>query len=1020
MTSSSVLRPRLSAALCLIFAMACEERAPSSYSYYEERIAPILDVGCQRQTTGCHVDDGKGFALGNLDLSSYDSLLRRKDLLPPFGPYPVGGLLLKAGNPTQIQVRTLDAPDPAEPNRRSVSITTDIRHAAGEGAIAQGSRNYSQLKQWIDGGFARNGVPRLDMRESSGKCSHTLLERDYIDTSGPVRDEAAFQRFARDVAPVLQQRCAGSSCHGSAITDLYLTCGTTDAELRWNFELALRYLDEVPASSELLRRPLALNAGGVYHEGGDIFRDVEDRDYRKLLDWVQDTVTRSPQLLQFGEVDEGLRFFANRVQPLLVRKGCMLMNCHSPAMFHDLRLRVGSQGFFSEVATRTNYELSRALLALDSEDPAQSRLIAKNLCPPSAGGQGITHRGGALFEDFGGCGDASTRAALARCSAVDADTGDLNEVPAYCVLARWHELERSLRVERGELPARAAPSAVVFVLRPPGAPGSADFDTWKPGADLLLATAATSGDGHLELGAQRSLLAGCGLLGSVDVRGPAVSWDGTQIAFAARSAANAPLRIYQLKSDGSQCAQLAALNPGSDEQDGILLHDFDPSYAPDGRLVFASTRGNIGGESSIRGPTRTPAALAPNANVYVYEPSQPQKVRQLTFLNNQEVGPSFMSDGRLVVSVEKRAQDFHQLAVRRMNLDGGDYHPLIAQRSSIGFGSASEVIELFNRNFALVAADLDAADGGGTIMIVNRSIGPDQSDRDPADRGYIHSVTAPLPGAFGGDSGVFRSPAALPSGRLLVSCDTAAGDPAQGPHHYALCELDPAPGSTPRVLFRDASRVVVEAAPVLVREPRRVFASRIDEPNGSTSIDAAQSDAIVHITDFPMLATLLFANTRTGRPISSAIEGLEIFESRPAPASARSFAELGNKVQTDSFGQYFEDLRSLGSAPLAADGSVRVRLPGGVPIAAAALDGDGKLLGFGAGAPFKGPMRQREELQFYPGERAHFSMPRRLFNGICAGCHGSITGRELDIVVDVDVLGSASLTMAHDEPIDLR
>jgi hypothetical protein len=65
-------------------------------------------------------------------------------------------------------------------------------------------------------------------------------------------------------------------------------------------------------------------------------------------------------------------------------------------------------------------------------------------------------------------------------------------------------------------------------------------------------------------------------------------------------------------------------------------------------------------------------------------------------------------------------------------------------------------------------------------------------------------------------------------------------------------------------------------------------------------------------------------------------------------------------------------------------------------------------------------MLQREEMQFYPGERAKQSMPRRLFNGVCGGCHGSISGRELDLVVDVDVLTSASKTLADDEPRDLR
>lgn len=1007
------LRPWLLLALLL---GGCEQRPPSTYSYYEERIAPILDVGCQRQTTGCHVDDGNGFALGNLDLTTYDSLMRRQDVLPAFGPYSAGLLLLKAGGPIQVDVRTIDPPDAANPLRRRISVTTDIRHAAGSGAISQGSRNYSALKQWIDGGHARNGVPTSYPRASSGECSHTLLERPYIDTQGEPRDAASLDSFESSVAPVLRERCAGSSCHGSGAADLYLTCGSNQAEVRWNYELSLRYLDEVAASSELLRRPLAMGAGGVYHEGGDVFADVDDPDYKKILAWAERTVEQAPELLQFGEADAGLRYFGNRVQPMLVRKGCMFLNCHSPAMFHDLRLRVGSQGFFSEIATRTNYELARALLAVDSEDPNQSRLIAKNLCA-TEGAHGITHRGGALFEDFGSCSDPSTRAAPPLCAGVDADGGDLNTLPAYCVLARWHEIEREQAIARAELPASATPRGIVFVKRPEGVGSPWDVDTFRSGADLMTADASSGSDG-LELGASRSLLADCDLQQPLDVRGPAVSWDGTRIAFSARRGAEKPLRIYELRSDGSECAQLSALNPSSDQSDGILLHDFDPSYAPDGRLVFASTRGNIAGESSVRGPTRTPASLAPNANLYVFESGQ---VRQLTYLSNQEFGPSFMSDGRVIFSAEKRAEDFHQFAARRQNLDGGDYHPLIAQRSIIGFASATELIELPNRNFALVAADLDAADGGGSIMIVNRSIGPDQSDRDPEDRAYIHSVTAALRGALAADSGVFRSPAALPSGRMLVSCALSAQDSAAGPHHYDLCELDPSSlAGAPRLLYRDANAVAVEAVPIWVRQPRTVFQSRLDEPNGSTQIARGQSDAIVHITDFPLLTTLLFANTRTGRPISDDVKGVEIFEARPPANSARTFSDLSSGVMRDAFGEFYQDLRSLGRAPLAEDGSVRVRLPGGVPISLAVLGTGSTPLEFDRDAPFQGPLRQREELQFYPGERAKQSMPRRLFNGVCAGCHGSITGRELDIVVNVDVLSSASITLANDEPVDLR
>ena len=64
---------------------------------------------------------------------------------------------------------------------------------------------------------------------------------------------------------------------------------------------------------------------------------------------------------------------------------------------------------------------------------------------------------------------------------------------------------------------------------------------------------------------------------------------------------------------------------------------------------------------------------------------------------------------------------------------------------------------------------------------------------------------------------------------------------------------------------------------------------------------------------------------------------------------------------------------------------------------------------------------QREQMQLYPGERLRQSFPRRFFNGLCGTCHGSITGRELDVAVDPDILTRASQTYAAElAPLDLR
>jgi hypothetical protein len=49
-------------------------------------------------------------------------------------------------------------------------------------------------------------------------------------------------------------------------------------------------------------------------------------------------------------------------------------------------------------------------------------------------------------------------------------------------------------------------------------------------------------------------------------------------------------------------------------------------------------------------------------------------------------------------------------------------------------------------------------------------------------------------------------------------------------------------------------------------------------------------------------------------------------------------------------------------------------------------------------------------------------MPRGFFNALCGGCHGSISGREIDVAADVDILTRASpnIDAIGTDPVDLR
>lgn len=985
------------AVLPLVALVACESPLPDAESYYDRRIAPTLAVGCQMTTSGCHVADERGSAPGNLDLSSYDSLRRRYDLLIPYGPYSRPLFLLKASAQETIHVEVHDPPDPSQPEVRTIAIETDIRHAGGFG-MRPGSGGLGEIQRWLAEGFDRHGVPREDTRENSGECSPGPgFAAGFSRAEEP--NAALFGAFVDDVQPVLRASCAGGDCHGSPLADYHLACGDTDEERRWNYWISTRFLGDPVGRSELLRKPLAVARGGSFHTGGDTFASDDDAGYRALATWADEVVRTDPSLVREGDPSEGYRFFLNRVQPVLVRKGCMSLACHSPlsVVFH---LRGGSQGAFSRLSREINYAEARKFLALESDDPNQSRLIGKNLHAFEVGeGHGILHRGGSLFEDFAWPADARV------CEGVDADAGDLNEIPAYCVMRRWHAIERAARVASGELSADVR--ALVWVDRPLGVGSFTDFDTYRPGADLRYAEASLA-SGALELTEEpRSLLALCGLdAASADVRRPRPSWDGRRFAFAARSAASRPLRLYEIEPAAGTCRPL----PGAateESRDGVLVHDLDPAYAPDGTIVFASTRGLAQGR-----PTRTRAALEPNADLYVLDP-ETSAVRQLTFILDQELAPGFLPNGQVTYTGEKRELDFHTLALRRINLDGGDFHPLYASRPSLGFGLAHDVSTLPNGNGVFLASEWGAVDATGSIFTFNRSLGPDQEGR--REPGYLSSLARILPSALHGGRGLYRSPHPLPSGEVLLACAPDATPDALAVD-LDLCVLTPETGAL-RTVLTAPGRALVDGIALYGRPNRGVLrsdGSGIERP----VIEVGPTDAIVQINDYPMIQSLMFENTREGRPIDFRIGGFEILAQQPPPVGMTSLE--GANVVEDSLGRFYSSSERLGWVPLFADGSVTVRLPGGIPISFLMTDARGGLLEMAPDAPFVGPARQREHEQYYPGERIKRSIPRRFFNTACGGCHGSVTGRELDIAVDVDIVTGASRTLAREaEPYDL-
>lgn len=115
----------------------------------------------------------------------------------------------------------------------------------------------------------------------------------------PMGDLASFER---EVEPHLVERCASGGCHGRAErplslyapgayrddpSRLFLDEPLTRAELEENARRVSAFaLTEHARDSLVVRKPLALAAGGVWHGGGDVFLDDTDPACGALVRWL--------------------------------------------------------------------------------------------------------------------------------------------------------------------------------------------------------------------------------------------------------------------------------------------------------------------------------------------------------------------------------------------------------------------------------------------------------------------------------------------------------------------------------------------------------------------------------------------------------------------------------------------------------------------------------------------------------------------------------------------------------------
>jgi len=991
--SSAWLALGLAGGLALV---ACSD-APPSTTYFQREIQPILRTMCLNGGGGaCHTDDGTGRANGNLDLSTFASIKKRHDVLERFGSYPAPLLLLKAlgSNSQQLTMQMGDVSD----------IPLNINHAGGP-ILYPSSDAYFTLSNWLYNGATENGMPPVKppLPYDRGACSPDIRTDlfaqptiDAVDTSSP-----QYKTFISDVWPIIKggvaadgtdwgPGCLGAECHGVRDTnkvptiELYFTCGDDDQQRRFNYLMARTYIG-AGGRGQLSEKALI---GGGSHAGGKHFGSVDDPHYRAIVDW---SAMDTPFELAAGE---GERFFTHNVQPVLAARGCYMQACHSLVNFNFYKPLAGTDGLIGTRTALHNYLQARFMLGLESPDPAQGRLIKKNLLPTEGG---IFHRGGPLLGSIAGC-DLDIDAIRA-----DPTRRWFDETRPGCVVAAWHQLERRIAEENLEL--LPDPGAVgVFVRRPANPDRLIDFDTYRPGADLLRMDLTLDGNGRVTglAGTPTSLLGSCGVnVADADVRRPDISGDGQKVVFAMRTSAAEGLDLWQVNIDGSGCARLG-LSRGSDST-GTPIHHFDPKYGPGGVIAFASSMGDPSHvDPARRYPSRTPKYFLPNSNIWVFAPGgAPQK---LSYLNGAELTPGFLHTREVVYAVEKAAPDFYQISTRAVRLDdGGGYRPQLGQRTTMGFGQVTELRELIDFRTVFIGSYPGSYFGGGSLGVQDLSLGLEELSLQ--DAGFPHPIkvldpdAASMPGVAG--TGVYRSPTPLPDGRILVAYSPGSvdlGNPSSSVD-YGLWVVDPQGREAPWQLYDSPGMFDIE--PVVAY--KRIW---VPQPNRVHQGDPLRGEYVFH--SIPLFAPLLNNNTRMSTIPNNDVAGIRVLEQLPPPDGTTSAAD----VSGDLYGveQVYVKRRLIGEAPLLPDGSVRILVPSRTPLILELLDTDGNVIDW-----------QREEEQIGAGETQPRLTSVPLFNKVCGGCHHALNGSELDVIADPDVTTGASnrSDAAKANPLDL-
>ncbi len=481
-------------------------------------------------------------------------------------------------------------------------------------------------------------------------------------------------------------------------------------------------------------------------------------------------------------------------------------------------------------------------------------------------------------------------------------------------------------------------------------------DEFYPGSDLFLLSPISPQGKITNLTAQYTQAGISEPRNYGAVADPEVSFDGKKILFSMRVNRNGNSRwcLYEMNADGSGLVQLT---------DPRGADDMDPTYLPNGQIIFTSTRPGIADEYEGR---TSPLLHVGDRGAG----GQLTNIRRVSFNQSHDVNPMVHSSGKVIYSRWEHLGNPNKFPLFVMNPDGT--RPFVMYGNHSPRENESRVFlearELSDGGLVCSIMERNSPFEGGAIAILDISSSDDNitfitpPDVKFSNAGEATSAFYKTPHPI-----IDKSSSADREEKILVAMSPIpSGGNNNGGVDYGIYVMEK-DGSNLRLIYNDPNYNEIDPIPVLPREkiPGGVPQVLGTDPNVAAAMasgartgmffdgnvyDRARNDGQVRPSP-----TFVNADGTVGQA-----KYLRVIE---AVAMPRDGNRRGQTVGNTNF----EKQRVIGYASIRPDGSFSVEVPANRSLHMQTLDQHGLML-----------VNQLTWVQVMPGERR-----------LCTGCHDS-------------------------------